>query len=68
MDTKNEIRPPTIDIELITAYTQLVFHTLKNSGSEINARTVRNEVKMFYEKFGHKEVKRLANLIVKERK
>lgn len=39
------------EIELITAYAQLVFKTLRNSGTEINDKTIRSEVKMFYEKF-----------------
>lgn len=57
-----------LDEEVIIAYAQLVFHTLKHSGSEITPRAIRAEVKMFYEKFGNKEVKRLANIIVKEKK
>lgn len=56
------------EIELITAYAQLVFHTLKHSSTEINAKSIREEVKMFYEKFGNKEVKRLASVIMKEKK
>ena len=56
------------EIELITAYAQLVFHTLKHSSTEINAKSIREEVKMFYEKFLNKEVKRLASVIMKEKK
>lgn len=67
MDTKNENKQ-TPEVDIITAYAQLVFHTLKNSGSEINAKSIRSEVKMLYNKFGNKEVKRLANLIIKEKK
>ena len=51
------------EIELITAYAQLAFHTLKNSNTDI-----KEEVTMFYEKFGNTEVKRLANIIMKEKK
>lgn len=67
MDTKNENKP-NIDLELITAYVQLVYHTLKRSETEINSKAIKSEVKMFYEKFGNAEVKRLANLIIKEKK
>lgn len=66
MSTKNENNQA--ELQTITAYAQLVHHTLKNSGTEINARTIKSKVKMFYEKFGNKEVNRLANLIIKEKK
>ena len=68
--TKEEINKDNskAEIELITAYAQLVFHTLKHSSTEINAKSIREEVKMFYEKFGNKEVKRLASVIMKEKK
>lgn len=56
------------EIELITVYAQLAFHTLKNSNTEITAKSIKEEVKMFYEKFGNTEVKRLANIIMKEKK
>lgn len=83
MDTKNEIKPTTnavkvfkvnskqndeTELDIIVAYAQMVFHTLKNSATEITPKSIKAEVKMFYEKFGNKEVKRLANLIVKEKK
>lgn len=67
MDTKNENKNLS-ELDTITAYVQLVNHTLKKSGTEINAKSIKNEVKMFYEKFGNTEVKRLANLIIKEKK
>lgn len=54
--------------ELIVAYAQLVFHTLQHSGTEITSKSIREEVKMFYSKFGNQEVKRLANIIMKEKK
>lgn len=68
--TKEEITKDNskAEIELITAYAQLVFHTLKHSSTEINAKSIREEVKMFYEKFENKEVKRLASVIMKEKK
>lgn len=56
------------ELDVIIAYAQLVYHTLNNSGSEINAKSIRNEVKMFYNKFGNNEVLRLANIIIKEKK
>lgn len=67
MNTKNENNALS-ELDIITAYAQLVNHTLKRSGTEINSKSIKQEVKMFYEKFGNKEVKRLANLIVKEKK
>ena len=39
-----------------------------NSNTEITAKSIKEEVKMFYEKFGNTEVKRLANIIMKEKK
>lgn len=54
--------------ELIIAYAQLVFHTLQHSATEITPRAIKSEVKLFYEKFGNQEVKRLANIIIKEKK
>ena len=56
------------EIELITAYAQLTFHTLKNSNTEITAKSIKEEVTMFYKKFGNTEVKRLANIIMKKKK
>lgn len=67
MDTKNE-NNGKLELELITAYVQMIFHTLKNSGTEITPKSIKSEVKMFYEKFGNDEVIRLANLIMKEKK
>lgn len=58
----------TVEETLIIAYAQLVFHTLQQSGTEITPRAIREEVKMFYSKFGNQEVKRLANIIVKEKR
>ena len=67
MDTKNENKDNT-ELELITAYAQMVFFTLKNSATEITPKSIKSEVKMFYEKFGNREVKRLANIIMKEKR
>ena len=67
MDTKTENKGKS-ELEIITAYAQMVFRTLKNSGTEINSKAIKSEVKMFYEKFGNNEVVRLANIIVKEKK
>lgn len=65
---QKEISKINIEQDIITAYVQLVFHTLKHSATEITPKSIRQEVKMFYEKFGDKEVKRLANIIIKEKK
>ena len=67
MDTKTENKAKS-ELEMITAYAQMVFHTLKHSGTEINSKSIKSEVKKFYEKFGNAEVIRLANIIVKEKK
>lgn len=67
MDTKNENKD-TSELNLITAYAQMVFFTLQNSGTEITAKSIKSEIKMFYDKFGNKEVKRLANIIMKEKR
>lgn len=67
MDTKIE-KTDEIDIQLITAYVVMVIHTLNNSATQLTPKNIKSEVKMFYEKFGNKEVKRLASLIVKEKK
>lgn len=67
MNTKNENNALS-ELDIITAYAQLVTHTLKRSETDINSKSIKQEVKMFYEKFGNNEVKRLANLIVKEKK
>ena len=69
MDTKNENgKNNTDELTTITAYAQLVFHTLQHSGTEITMKAIKNEVKMFYDKFGNIEVKRLANTIIKDKK
>ena len=67
MDTKNE-NSSKAELELITAYALMTFFTLQNSGTEITPKSIKSEIKMFYEKFGNKEVKRLANIIMKEKK
>lgn len=67
MDMKNENTSKT-ELELITAYAQMAFFTLQNSSTEITPRSIKAEIKMFYDKFGNKEVKRLANIIMKEKK
>lgn len=67
MDMKSENTSKT-ELELITAYAQMAFFTLQNSGTQITPRAIKSEIKMFYEKFGNKEVKRLSNIIMKEKK
>ncbi len=54
--------------ELIIAYAQLALHTLQNTATEVTPKTLKSEIKMFYEKFGNQEVRRLANIIMKEKK
>jgi len=67
MNTKNE-NEATKELNLITAYVQMVLHTLNKSGTEITPKAIREETKMFYKKFGNNEVMRLATLIIKEKK
>lgn len=67
-ETKNIKAKPKEELELITAYTQVVIHTLQHSGTEITPKSIREEVKMFYTKFGNEDVKKLANTIMKEKK
>ena len=64
---QKETLKTNVDQDTIIAYSQLVFHTLKNSATEITPKSIKQEVKMFYEKFGDKEVKRLANIMMKEK-
>lgn len=56
------------EMELIIAYAQVSIHTLQHSGTEITPKAIREEIKMFYNKFGNEDIKRLANAIVKEKK
>ena len=53
---------------LIIDYAQVSIHTLQHSGTEITPKAIREEIKMFYNKFGNEDIKRLANTIVKEKK
>lgn len=64
MESKSE---ELIDLDTAIAYAGLAVHTLQHSGTEINAKELRSEIKMLYNKFGTKEVKRLANIIVKKK-
>lgn len=59
---------PKEEMELIIAYAQVSIHTLQHSGTEITPKAIREEIKMFYNKFGNEDIKRLANTIVKEKK
>lgn len=40
----------------------MAFHTLKHSRIEINPKSIKEEVKMFHDKFGNEGVIILANL------
>lgn len=57
-----------IEMELIIAYSQVAIHTLQYSGTNITPKSIREEIKMFYNKFGNDSVKKLANTIMKEKK
>lgn len=65
---KVKVQKQNTEEEIIIAYAQIVYHTLQNSGTEITPKSIKAEVKMFYEKFGNQEVKRLANMFMKEKK
>lgn len=62
MESKQE---ELIDFDTAIAYAQLALHTLQNSSVEITPKELRKEMNMFHNKFGTREVKRLANIIVK---
>lgn len=57
-----------MELENLIAYAQLIHYTLQHSATEINPKTIKAEVTMFYKKFGNKEVRRLANSMAKENK
>lgn len=56
------------EMELIIAYAQVALYTLQHSRTEITPKAIREEIKMFYNKFGNDDVKRLANTFMKEKK
>lgn len=56
------------ELEVIIAYSQIVVHTLQNSATELTPKAIREELKMFYNKFGNENVKKMANAILKEKK
>lgn len=55
-------------MELIIAYAQVALYTLQHSRTEITLKAIKEEIKMFYNKFGNDNVKRLANTFMKEKK
>lgn len=66
MDTKN-VNKNTEELNIITSYAQLALYTLKHSNTEITPKSIKAEIKMLYEKFGSKEVIRLAKTIIKDK-
>lgn len=56
------------EMELIIAYAQVALYTLQHSRTEITPKAIKEEIKMFYNKFGNDNVKRLANTFMKEKK
>lgn len=64
MESKSE---ELISIDAAIAYAGVAIHTLQHSGTEINAKELRSEIKMLHKKFGTKEVKRLADIIIKKK-
>ncbi len=65
MESKSE---ELMNLETAIAYAQLAFYTLQNSANEITSKELKSEINMLHDKFGTKEVKRLANVLVKRRK
>lgn len=65
MESKQE---ELVDMQSAIAYAQLALHTLQNSGTEITPKELGREIKMLHKKFETKEVKRVVNIIVKEKK
>ncbi len=56
------------DFETAVAYAQVAVYTLKNSATEITAKSLKSEIQMLHDKFGTAEVIRLANILVKGKK
>ena len=57
-----------INFETAIAYAQVAVHTLKNSATEINTKTLKSEMKMLLNKFGTDEVIKMANNLAKRNK
>ena len=57
-----------INFETVIAYAQVAVHTLKNSATEINTKTLKSEMKMLLNKFGTDEVIKMANNLAKRNK
>lgn len=55
-------------IEDVINYAQLAVHILENTKTEITPKTLKSEIKMLYEKFGTKEVRRLVGFMIKGKK
>lgn len=66
MNTKKINEKPS-ELDTIVSYAQITHYTLKNSGTKINYKTIKSEVKMFYDKFGNLQVNKLANLMFEEK-
>lgn len=58
----------SFDFDTMVAYAGLAVHTLNNSATEINRKTLKDEMKMLHDKFGTLEVIRLSNTIAKGKK
>lgn len=58
----------SFDFDTMVAYAGLAVHTLNNSATEINPKTLKSEIKMLHDKFGTSEVIRLSNIIAKGKK
>lgn len=64
MDTDNSNKE-LMDIDTAIAYAQLAVYTLQHSLTIIDKKSLSNEIKMLQKKFGTREVKRLAKIIIK---
>lgn len=64
----SNVNKDNAELELIIAYAQMALFCLQKSATEVTPKSIKAEIKMFYEKFGNAEVKRLAKLIIRERK
>ena len=64
MDTDNSNKE-LMDIDTAIAYAQLAVYTLQHSSTSIDKKSLSNEIKMLQKKFGTREVKRLAKIIIK---
>ncbi len=53
------------DLDTLIDYAQFAVYTLKNSGSEITAKQIKEEIIMLHKKFGTNGVRKLNKVVSK---